>query len=138
MVADRENAALASRLIQESCLKQDVLPETLTLHSGRGPPTTSKGTVQLHSDRGITRSLGRPRVSADNPFPEAHFKTVKYHPSFPGSFPDIGALDPFIGIVEDRAPTAALGDKAAAADPTRLSIMLDIGLDAVSHGRVRR
>ena len=33
MVADRENSALASRLIQESCLKQGVQPETLTLHS---------------------------------------------------------------------------------------------------------
>ena len=33
MVADRENSALASRLIQEICLKQGVQPETLTLHS---------------------------------------------------------------------------------------------------------
>ena len=33
----------------------------------------------------------RPRVSDDNPFSEAHFKTVKYHPSFPGRFPDISA-----------------------------------------------
>ena len=50
---------------------------------------TSKYTAQLLADLGITRSLGRPRVSDDNPFSEAHFTTVKYHPSFPGRFPDI-------------------------------------------------
>ena len=91
MVADRENSALASQLIQESCLKQDVQPETLTLHSDRGAPMTSKCTAQMLADLGVTRSLGRPRVSDDNPFSEAHLKTVKYHPSFPGRFPYISA-----------------------------------------------
>ena len=95
MVGDRENSALAGRLIQESCLKQDVQPETLTLHSDRGAPMTSKCTAQLLADLGITRSLGRPRVSDDNPFSEAHFKTVKYHPNFPGRFADIGAAIDF-------------------------------------------
>ncbi len=95
MVADRENSALASRLIQESCLKQDVQPETLTLHSDRGAPMTSKCTAQLLADLGITRSLSRPRVSDDNPFSEAHFKTVKYYPNFPGRFADIGAAIDF-------------------------------------------
>ena len=71
MVGDRENSALAGRLIQESCLKQDVQPDTLTLHSDRGAPMTSKCTVQLLADLGITRSLGRP--------------------GFPGRFADIGA-----------------------------------------------
>ena len=28
--------------------------------------------------------VGRPRVSNDNPYSEAHFKTIKYHPGFPG------------------------------------------------------
>ena len=33
MVADRENSALAGRLIEETCLKQGVEPKVLTLHS---------------------------------------------------------------------------------------------------------
>ena len=37
---------------------------------------------------GVTRSLSRPQVSDDNPFSEAQFKTLKYHPSFPGRFGD--------------------------------------------------
>ncbi len=89
MVADRENAALAGRLIQETCLKQGVEPEVLTLHSDRGAPMTSKCTAQLLADLGVTRSLSRPQVSDDNPFSEAQFKTLKYHPGFPSRFPDI-------------------------------------------------
>jgi putative transposase len=34
----------------------------------------------------VTRSLSRPQVSDDNPFSEAQFKTLKYHPGFPGRF----------------------------------------------------
>jgi putative transposase len=88
MIADRENATLASRLIQESCLKYGVQPEVLTLHSDRGAPMTSQCTAQLLADLGVTRSLSRPQVSDDNPFSEAQFKTLKYHPSFPGRFDD--------------------------------------------------
>ena len=95
MVADRENSALASRLIQETCLKQDVQPTTLTLHSDRGSPVTGKCTAQLLADLGVTRSLSRPRVSDDNPFSEANFKTLKYHPGFPGRFADIHAATGF-------------------------------------------
>jgi len=86
MVADRENATLAGRLIQETCTKYDVEPEILTLHSDRGAPMTAKCTAQLLADLGVTQSLGRPRVSDDNPFSEAQFKTLKYHPGFPGRF----------------------------------------------------
>jgi putative transposase len=86
MVADKENASLASRLIEESCSKHLVRPEILTLHSDRGSPMTAKCTAQLLADLGITQSLSRPRVCDDNPFSEAQFKTVKYHPGFPGRF----------------------------------------------------
>ena len=54
----------------------------------RGAPMTSKCTAQLLADLGITRSLSRPQVSDDNPFSEAQFKTLKYHPGFPARFAD--------------------------------------------------
>ena len=95
MVADRENSALASRLIQETCLKQGVQPKTLTLHSDRGSPMTGKCTAQLLADLGVTRLLSRPRVSDDNPFSEANVKTLKCHPSFPDRFADIHAATGF-------------------------------------------
>ena len=95
MVAERENAALAARLIEQSCLKQHIQPQVLTLHSDRGSPMTAKYTAQLLADLGVTRSLGRPQVSDDNPFSEAQFKTLKYHPGFPGRFEDIHAAVAF-------------------------------------------
>ena len=88
MVADRENSALAQRLIEETCLKHGVKPHVLTLHSDRGAPMTSQGTAQLLARLGVNRSLGRPRVSDDNPYSEAQFKTLKYHPDFPSRFPN--------------------------------------------------
>jgi putative transposase len=89
MVAGRENSALAGRLIEETCNKQGVRPEILTLHSDRGAPMTSKCTAQLLADMGVTRSLSRPQVCDDNPFSEAQFKTLKYQPGFPGRFTGI-------------------------------------------------
>ena len=85
MVADRENSALAGRLIEETCHKQGVEPQVLTLHSDRGAPMTSKCTAQLLADLGVTRSLSRPQVSDDNPFSEAQFKTLKYTLASPGA-----------------------------------------------------
>ncbi len=95
MVADRENSALAQRLIEETCLKHRVQPDILTLHSDRGSPMTSQGTAQLLARLGVNRSLGRPQVSDDNPYSEAQFKTLKYHPDFPGRFPDQNAATVF-------------------------------------------
>ena len=89
MVAERETAGLAGHLVGETCLKHGVQPRVLTLHSDRGAPMTAKCTAQLLADLGVTQSLGRPRVSNDNPYSEAQFKTVKYHPGFPGRFADI-------------------------------------------------
>ena len=86
MVAERESSALATRLIEQTCLKQGIQPKVLTLHSDRGAPMTSKCTAQLLAELGVTRSLSRPQVSDDNPFSEAQFKTLKYHPGFRGRF----------------------------------------------------
>src|SRR5690606_17582631 len=38
------------------------------------------------ADLGASRSFSRPRVSDDNAFSEAHFKTMKYQPDYPGRF----------------------------------------------------
>jgi putative transposase len=86
MVASSESAALAQRLIEETCKKQGIAPESLTLHSDRGPPMIARTTGELLSDLGVARSLNRPRVSNDNPFSEAQFKTLKYCPAFPKRF----------------------------------------------------
>lgn len=59
MIADRENSALAGRLINETCHTQGVAPQVLTLLSDRGAPMTSNSTAQLLAVLGITRPLSR-------------------------------------------------------------------------------
>ncbi|MCB9740466.1 MAG: IS3 family transposase [Deltaproteobacteria bacterium] len=86
MLAERENAALAGRLIEETCARHGIVPGDMTLHSDRGSPMTAKCTAQLLADLGVTRSQSRPEVSDDNPYSEAGFKTLKYHPGFPNRF----------------------------------------------------
>ena len=88
MIAEAENAGLAERLIEESCIKQGIAPNHLTLHSDRGAPMKSKTVAQLLAELGIDKSHGRPRVSNDNPFSEAFFKTAKYRPAMPDRFAD--------------------------------------------------
>jgi putative transposase len=89
MIAEAENAGLAERLIEQSCLKQGIAPAQLTLHADRGSPMISKTVAQLLAELGIDKSHGRPRVSNDNPFSEALFKTAKYRPAMPERFADV-------------------------------------------------
>jgi putative transposase len=89
MLAPHESAALAARLIAETCAKQRIQPGHLTIHADRGPAMRSKPVALLLADLGVTKTHTRPSVSNDNPFSEAQFKTLKYCPVFPGSFADL-------------------------------------------------
>jgi putative transposase len=89
MVAHREQAALAERLIAETIAKQDVPTGQLTLHADRGSSMTSKPVAFLLADLGVTKTHSRPHVSNDNPYSEAQFKTLKYRPGFPSRFASI-------------------------------------------------
>ena len=86
MVAPRESATLAKRLIQDSYIKQGVESHQLTVHADRGSSMTSKLVANLMADLGITKTHSRPHVSNDNPFSESQFKTLKYRPAFPDRF----------------------------------------------------
>ena len=88
LLAHRESGALADRLIAETVAREGVT-SGLTIHADRGPSMTSKPVAFLLADLGITKSHSRPHVSNDNPFSEAHFKTLKYRPSFPDRFGSI-------------------------------------------------
>jgi putative transposase len=89
MVAHRESAALAEKLIRETCARQGIAPGQLTLHADRGSSMTSKPVALLLADLGVTKTHSRPHVSDDNPFSEAQFKTLKYRPEFPDRFGSI-------------------------------------------------
>jgi putative transposase len=89
MVAPRESATLAERFIHETCTRQGIARDQLTIHADRGPAMTSKPVALLLADLGVTKTHARPHVSNDNPFSEAQFKTLKYRPAFPDRFGSI-------------------------------------------------
>jgi putative transposase len=71
------------------------------VHADRGTSMTSKTVAALLSDLEVTRSHSRPRVSNDNPYSEALFKTLKYGPEFPERFASIHDARAFIsGFVD--------------------------------------
>jgi putative transposase len=86
MVAFRERSNLAEILINETCTRQNIEPEQLTIHADRGSSMTSKPVAFLLSELGVTKSHSRPYVSNDNPYSESQFKTMKYRPDFPARF----------------------------------------------------
>ncbi len=89
MVATRESAELARRLIADTASKQGIEPDSLTIHADRGSSMRSRPVALLLADLGIAKSHSRPHVSNDNPYSEAGFKTLKYRPTFPARFGSI-------------------------------------------------
>ena len=77
MIAPHESAALAERLIAETCAKYGIQPGQLTLHADRGGAMRSKPVALLLADLGVVKTHSRPYVSNDNPFSEAQFRTLK-------------------------------------------------------------
>ena len=86
MVAGRESAELAEKLLADTITKQQVDRNRLTIHADNGSSMASKPVAFLLADLGVTKTHSRPHVSNDNPYSEAHFKTLKYRPEFPTRF----------------------------------------------------
>ncbi len=95
MVAGCESAVLAEKLLADTIDKQQVDRDRLTIHADNGSSMASKPVAFLLADLGVTKSHSRPHTSNDNPYSEAHFKTLKYRPEFPtwfGSLEDARAF----------------------------------------------
>ena len=86
LISERESAKLAKELIAETCGRQGIQPNQLTIHADRGSSMTSKPVAFLMADLGVTKTHSRPHVSNDNPYSEAQFKTLKYQPDYPERF----------------------------------------------------
>jgi putative transposase len=97
MVAPRESAVLAERLIEATCERQGIARGQLTLHADRGSSMRSQTVALLLADLGVTKTHSRPYTSTDNPFSEAQFKTMKYRPTFPPRFGSLQHARSFCG-----------------------------------------
>jgi transposase InsO family protein len=82
----------ASELIRRICWAEGVETGTVQLHSDNGGPMKGSTMLATLERLGVVPSFSRPRVSGDNPYSEALFRTLKYRPAYPkGPFEDIEA-----------------------------------------------
>ncbi len=82
-VHDQELAEHAAQLVRRAVWAEGCITSPLVLHSDNGSPMKAS-TLRVTLDKlGVTPSYSRPRVSNDNPFSEALFRTCKYRPAFP-------------------------------------------------------
>jgi len=86
LLAERESALLAEKLLADTIAKQHIDRDTLTIHADNGSSMASKPVAFLLADLGVTKTHSRPHTSNDNPFSEAQFRTLKYRPDFPDRF----------------------------------------------------
>ncbi len=96
-VHETENGDLAKEFIENAIIANGGARPGY-IHADNGTSMTSKPVADLLTDLRITRSHSRPHVSNDNPYSEAHFKTLKYCPAFPGTFASLGDARDFCGL----------------------------------------
>jgi transposase InsO family protein len=82
-VHERESADLAAMLIRQAVLGEGCTLRPLVLHADNGSPMKGATMKVTMEKLGITASYSRPRVSNDNPYSEALFRTCKYRPDWP-------------------------------------------------------
>ena len=82
-VWEEEKAEHAEHLIKKATLSQGIAGRPLVLHSDNGSPMKAATFQATLEKLGVQSSFSRPRVSSDNPYSEALFKTMKYRPKYP-------------------------------------------------------
>ena len=90
-----ESAEHAATVLQKAYLREGIRGEELVLHADNGAPMKGATMLATLQKLGVVPSFSRPTVSDDNPYSEALFKTLKYHPGFPSQ--------PFETLPEARA-----------------------------------
>jgi putative transposase len=83
-VAEEESSEIASQMIARACMVHGVDGNRLVIHSDNGGPMKGATLLATFQFLGIVPSFSRPRVSDDNPYSEALFRTLKYRPEYPG------------------------------------------------------
>ena len=82
-VHDCESGYYAKELVERALIRENCWDTPPVLHSDNGAPMTSYTLRSRLGELGMLMSYSRPRVSNDNPYSEAAFRTVKYCPKWP-------------------------------------------------------
>ena len=75
-VWETEEAKYAEQLVQKAVLNEKIQGAPLILHSDNGSPMKAATFQGFLEKIGIQSSYSRPRVSNDNPYSEAMFRTL--------------------------------------------------------------
>lgn len=78
-----ESSSNAAVVVKKAVLSENCIGKPLVLHSDNGSPMKGSTLKETLLSFGIEPSYSRPRVSNDNPYAEAIFRTCKYRPDFP-------------------------------------------------------
>ena len=78
-----ETADHAARLLHRGCLREQTAGKPLVLHSDNGAAMKGMTMRAAMGELGVVPSFSRPRVSNDNAYAEALFRTAKYCPLWP-------------------------------------------------------
>lgn len=82
-IAAEESMDIAAELIESATREQHVPSNALVLHADNGGPMKGSTMLATLHRLGVLASFSRPRVSDDNPYAEALFRTLKYRPGYP-------------------------------------------------------
>ena len=82
-VHDSESSTHASELLRRGCLREQTAGKPLVLHSDNGSAMKGSSLMSAMAALGVEPSYSRPRVSNDNAYAEALFRTAKYCPMWP-------------------------------------------------------
>lgn len=91
----KQSSSLASEIIKDIAISENIKPNEVTLHSDNGSPMKGVTFLTTLQKLGIMPTFSRPSVSDDNPYSESLFKTLKYTPTYPSK--------PFDDVVSARA-----------------------------------
>ena len=93
-VFEVESSQHACQLLRQGCLREQTAGRPLVLHSDNGAVMKGSELLAAMQTLGVVPSYSRPRVSNDNAYAEALFRTAKYCPLWP--------KQPFESVVQAR------------------------------------
>lgn len=97
-VYETESSELASEVMRDICVRDNIAPKQVVLHSDNGSPMKGATMLATLQKLGVVPSFSRPACSNDNPFSESLFKTLKYCPAYPQrSFESLMAARQWVG-----------------------------------------